>query len=869
MISLVQTVRIGHVRPYDDLAAVFTTLYGSVGYSYSSLVDYKITDTSVYQGTVKSTSGICNDYWTCMTALKPSDNRSEILQEAKFPLFPSALPELLHALNGRGDRSTRDDPADDTSSVKKAFEYVSSIQGITTMVVEQDGVTKRELKKGGIVNITLLQDLILPSGQIIPAKTDGQYLGQTNGLAGTRTIVRWNIALSGWDILSSLLLAAVGDRALAERWSQFIDTSDLTAVLNSVLGFVKDAVQVRPDLVKGLINSEDLSDSTIAKPSGPDLLSIACALLQKESVARQDPKWQKSVGAAFGIARCLLPKYPRRIWSELRRASFFPSSSSSHNILQVLINQGNASGQYELVIAALHLVEALVDDVELGQFQQEAQVLYVRSNATASTINFLHQAVWTRHRGWRYADGRQKAQITSSLTVIYNKVLRNPTYTSQFADSTAQVPLSVVNAAVWDQLVVTSSDVDLLPISDVIKAPIYGIATSSGAASSSAEHAAAVSDILELAYRLLSIGLTAGVDGSAGLLRVICSFTAASEDAAHFIEAVFDIVTSPYTRDATVIYGLRLLTILMIYAAGVVQTPLSFVACLKSPKHTSEEFTSLLSAGGRSADAQDAAWTALRTMLAVQPALGRLCLFAEGVEGRGRSAGLQTALDIISTWNAAEHDPRMLARAIGLVKDIYQYQPDLIEKMSLGKMPGSTTTDENSTAGKLWKAICTAAAELNPPLRKIDVAMDLSSDDGQEAVSEMVSGCYRREAKGLAISLLATVLEGFDGQTGKETEGREDLASALSLLYVVSPPDPQSQDEAKNKASERLKRLMSDSVGQSFDPGLRSDALEEVRRILPISSFDGLSEKEPLALRRFGEQYSFGEISASWLTVLG
>ena len=826
MVALCTIVRPPHVQQFDKLAAVFTSLYG--------------------QGPQDAVISACGDFWRNAS----SDGRRDVLECAAFPLFPVPLVELLTGLSGAGSVRT-DEVNDDVETdaeelldvspretVKQSFDFFSTLDQVTLMFKDSDahdGFT-RELR-GQTVIITLEKDLSLPCGQVIPAKTQGVLVSRS----GEDTmVVKWAVDLSGWKILVSLMQAALArdeaGRRKAQEWSRFVDTSDLTTVLSAGLAYVRDLLSVDPSLAEQLVDVQDLSASVARANNGSsasDLLSISFALLDQTVVVRQEESWRKAIASATSIISILLTKFPQRIWSELRSSGFFTFTRQDVLTLRIIIDRDVQAGEYTSTINALNLIVKLAEHVQLGQFQIDPETVHNRSQTMASTIQFLHQTVWTRYRGWRYTSTRQKAQVATALTKLYSSVLRNPSFTAQFTRPGAQLPLNALNNVVCEKLVRTSSDFDLVPLLDVITTPLYGASGSPVHQVDRAPLERALLAGLDLAYHVTVACFAMGTHADLSILSIV-SRTAdgrSETDTLHVIEAVFDIATSPYLEDQTAIAALRFLQTLMVQASNA-ESPFSLMACLKSPQETSDRFIDLLARGARSAEVQDGAWQVLRLMAEAQPALARFCLHKDQ---EARSTALTAAVRTVTYWEKiAKMDARSLSRSIGVIQDLYDHHADLVDSLEI------------SSDGALWKAVSTFVLEIQPGGASVDrEAMNAKNrdDDESNVVDGYVNRCYLRSAKASAMRLLHTVLVNSASSRDEDTASRADVKTALALL----------------KAGNQTARLLADATANAFDPDLRAEQAGLIQTVLPVAHFEMLQNPAPAHLRLFGDEFTFGQ----------
>jgi hypothetical protein len=828
MVALCTIIRPPHVQQFDKLAAVFTSLYG--------------------QGPRDAVISVCGDFWRNAA----SDGRRDVLECAAFPLFPIPLIELLTGLSGAGtvktDEVEGDDQFDDAElldvspreTVKQSFDYFSALDQVTLMFKgsgAHDGGFTRELR-GQTVIITLENDLELPCGQVIPAKTQGVLVSRS----GEDTmVVKWAVNdLSGWRMLVSLMQAALArdeaGRRKAQDWSRFVDTSNLTGVLSAGLGYVRDLLSVDPSLADQLVDVQDLSASVIRssnKASASDLLLISFALLDQTVVVRQEESWRRAIASATSIVSILLYKFPQRIWSELRSSGFFTFTRQDVLTLRIIIDRDIQAGEYTSTINVVNLIVKLAEHVQLGQFQADPETVHNRSLTMANTIQFLHQSVWTRYRGWRYTSTRQKAQVATALAKLYSSVLRNPTFTAQYTRPGAQLPLNALNDVVCDKLVRTSSEFDLLPLLDTITTPLYGASGSPVHQVDRAPLERALFAALELAYHIAVACQAIGTHADLSILSVLSRTTDghSETDTLHVTEAVFDIATSPYLEDRTAVAALRFLQILMIQGRTA-ESPFSFMACLRSPQETSDRFVDLLARGARSAEVQDAAWQVLRSMAETQPALARFCLHKDQ---ETKSIALEVAVKTVTQREqVAKANARLLTRSIGLLQDLYDHHADLVDTLQI------------ASDAKLWTAVLDFVLEVQPGGAVVDrPAMDAKNagDDENNVVDAYINRCYMRSAKASAMRLLHTVLVNSASSRDEETVSRPDVKTALALL----------------KADTQSARLLADATASAFDPELRVEQAGLIQTILPAAYLEMLQNPAPTHMRLFGDVFTFGE----------
>lgn len=658
-------------------------------------------------------------------------------------------------------------------------------------------------------------------------------------------VVKWAVDLSGWKMLVSLMQAALArdeaGRRKAQEWARFVDTSDLTAVLSVGLAYVRVLLSVDPTLADQLVDAQDLSASVVRSSDGTaaqDLLAISFALLDQTIVVRQEENWRKAIASATSIISILLPKFPQRIWSELRSSGFFTFTRQDVLTLRIIIDRDIQAGEYTSTINALNLIVKLAEYVQLGQFQNDPETVHNRSHTMANTMQFLHQTVWTRYRGWRYTSTRQKAQVATALTKLYNSVLRNPSFTAQYTRPGAQLPLNALNDVVCDKLVRTSSDFDLVPLLDVITTPLYGASGSPVHQVDRAPLERALFAGLELAYNVTAACYAMGTQADTSILSVVSRTTDGRNeiDTLHVIEAVFDIATSPYLEDHTAVAALRFLQILMVQARSI-ESPFSFMACLRSPQETSDRFVDLLARGARSVEVQDAAWQVLRLMAEAQPALARFCLHKDQ---EVRSTALNAAIRAVKQWEqVAKMDARLLCRSIGVIQDVYDHHADLIDILEI------------SSENDLWKAVSTFALEVQPSGGSVDRqaidAKNANDEDENNVVDVYVNRCYLRSAKASAMRLLHTVLVISASSRDQETRKRTDVKTALALL----------------KAGDSTARLLADATANAFDPDLRAEQVGLIQTVLPAAYFEMLQNPAPVHLRLFGDTFTFGELTGS------
>ena len=828
MVALCTIIRPQHVQQYNELATVFTALYG--------------------QGPRDTVISVCGDFWRNAA----NDGRQEVLEWAAFPLFPTTLVELITAVSGAGSVGSgsvygEEDPEIDLmdvsprETVKQSAEYFSALTEITLKFRDSavggiDGYS-RELR-GQTVTITLETDLVLPCGQVIPSKTRGILASRS----GEDMIVRWAVELSGWKILVSLMQAGLARdedaRRKAEEWSLYIDTSDLARVLSTGLTFVRNVLSVDPALADGLVETQDLSASTLRAKKGEtvnDLLTIAFALLQQTSVIRQEETWRSAVASATSIVSMLLLKFPQRIWSELRSSGFFTFTRQEALTLRVIIDRDIQAGEFTSTVNALNLIVKLAEHIQLGQFQVDAETVHSRSNTLANTVQFLHQAVSSRYRGWRYTSSRQKAEISYAISKLYHSVLANPTFLANLTRPDTPFPLGSLNAVLFDKLINTASDFDLVPLLDTITMPLYGSTGSPVHHADRLPLEKALCAGLELAYHILVTCYAAGTGPELSILSFVSRHAEGQSeiDALHVVEAVFQISTSPYLDDATAVVALRFLHMLMIQAQSA-GSSFSFMACLRSPQATSDRFIALLSRGSRSLEVQDAAWQTLRTMTVAQPALARFCL---QTESDGRSKALDIAVEAIKEWeNVSKSDARLLSSAIGLLLDVYEHHIDLIEGLGL------------STDDRLWTSLSGFTLDIQPGSITVDrtaLTEQAMADEDENVLSRYVDRVCLRAAKGSSIRLLNTVLTIASSSRDAATTQRTDVKTALELL----------------RSEGGLARLLADSTLSAFDPDLRMEQVALIQTVLPSTLLEVVQTVAPASTRCFGDNYLFGQYS--------
>jgi hypothetical protein len=803
MVGLSTVIRPSAIQEYTQLAGVFTSLYG--------------------EGSVDAVSSVCGDFWRNSAI----DGRREVLETAAFPLFPTTLVELLAALSGAGTGPAVSPDSLEISgpdAARPPFDYFVDLNEITLLFKEPSDSYTRELK-GQTVFITLSKDLALPSGQVLPAKSQGTLVSRS----GEDTMaVKWSVELSGWLLLISLMTSAVqavGDPS-ANPWSRFVDTSDMAGIVASGLRFIHNILSLDPELANQLVQSEDLSASLsrAAKSGQADLLAIAFTLLDRSFVNRSDGSWREAVSLAMSIITVLLPRLPQRIWSELRSSGFFAFPRQDDMTIKMIIDRDSQTGEYSSTIHALNLILKLAGHVQLGQFQIDPQVVHNRSNTLANTIRFLHQNVWSRYRTWSYTKIGQKAQIASTLFKIYTSVLQNPTASLQ----NSQFLLHTLNSAVMQSIVYTSSDFDLRPLLDVIHSPLHGSVGNKSLPVDRLRLEQSLCAALQLAYHIVVAGQ--GLQNDMGLLSIIANRTAESgeSDQTHVIEAIFEIAVSPYLDDETAMAALRLLHILIIQSSSTEST-FSLMSCLGSPHITSARLVDLLAKGARSPEVQDAAWQVVRVMAENQPALARFCLKIDREDKVERSTALNVAIASILAWDQpVSHDSRLLNRSIGLLQDLYSFHSDLVVALGIAE-------DE-----ALWNAVRNLAMELQLKPKSIDNQMLASGEERDlDSLDAYIQHCYRRGAKAIAIRLLQTIL---DKSLTSQTQDRADAKSALKLL----------------SSGEEFARFLADSTSSAFDPVLRSQQAALIQTVLPAEQIAYLQSPSPRSVRRYGDQYIFG-----------
>lgn len=803
MVALCTILRPPHIQDFGGLAAVFCSLYGE---GSSSVVDLTTAQ-----------------FWLNATA----DGRKEIFECAAFPLFPVALVDLLRATCGAGSRQDYSSLQLDTSAAgnsKHAWEYLNDLDEITLLFKASSDNYTRELKGQSVV-ITLEKDVELPSGQVLSAKTQGLLVSRPGE---DQMVVKWSTYLSGWPILLSLLFAAVSspNSEIVAKWRQFVDTSDLSAILASGLRFIQDLLTVNPDLALQLINVEDLATSTSKAPTTsvqPDVLSIALSLLDKNVITRSEPSWRQAVSSGIAIITALLPLYPQRAWSGLRSSGFFSSNRQSILTLATIIERDSRDAEYSATINCLTLITKLAEHVQLGQFQLDLQTVHGRATTLANTVPFLHQAIWARYGRWRYSNLGQKSQIAAGLVRFFTCVLRNPTSTAQITHPDVQLPLQALNTAVYDRLVKTSSDLDLLPLLEIIREPLHEYKKEQNRVVDRRPVEEALRLGLDLARHIVVVGQASNLNSGLGLLSSVTNSKERDHetDTLHVIEAVFSLATSPYLQDSTAVSALRFLDMLMLYAHGS-GTAFSFMACLRSPKTTSARFVDLLARGARSMQVQGVAWQVLRTMTKFQPALARFCLKSEDDV---RSVALDVALHSITASDAlVKDDPALLAHAMGLLNDIYDYHPDLVSGLEIG------------TDAKLWQAVERFASAI-----QVEVSLlsreDFGNDEEDDLVDAYTRRCYRRNAKASATRLLHSVLS----QSLEMPVDRADSKTALELL----------------KSATSFKILLADSVSNAFDQELRAEQMAIIKTVISGPYIALLQERIPNSLREYGANYLF------------
>jgi len=825
MVALCTIIRPQHVQQYNELAAVFTALYG--------------------QGPRDTVISVCGDFWRNAA----NDGRQEVLEWAAFPLFPVTLVELLTAVSGAGSEASGSAHGEEDAemelldvspreTVKQSFEYFSALTEITLKFRDSavggiDGYS-RELR-GQTVTITLERDIVLPCGQVIPSKTRGVLASRS----GEDMIVKWAVELSGWRILVSLMQAGLARdedaRRKAEEWSHYIDTSDLARVLSTGLTFVRNVLSVDSTLAEGLVDAQDLSASTLKSKNGAvanDLLTITFALLQQTAVVRQEETWKSAVASATSIVSMLLLKFPQRIWSELRSSGFFTFARQEALTLRIIIDRDVQSGEFTSTVNALNLIVKLAEHIQLGQFQVDPETVHSRSNTLANTVQFLHQAVSSRYRGWRYKSSRQKAEISHAISKLYNSVMANPTFLAHLTWPDTSLPLGSLNAVLFDKLINTASDFDLVPLLDTITMPLYGSTGSPVYHADRLPLEKALCAGLELAYNVLVACYATGIGSELSILSFVSRHAEGQSetDALHVVEAVFQISTSPYLDDATAVAALRFLHMLMLQAQRA-ESSFSFMACLRSPQATSDRFVDLLARGSRSLEVQDAAWQTLRTMTVAQPALARFCL---QTEPDVRSKALNLAVEAIKGWEkASKSDARLLSSAIGLLLDLYEHHTDLVERLGL------------STDDQLWTSLSEFTLEIQPGSIAIDrtaLTEQAVTDEDENMLSRYVDSVFLRAAKGSSIKLLNTVLSVATSSRDGTAMQRSDVKPALRLL----------QSEGG------LARLLADSTSSAFDPDLRMEQVALIQTVLPSTLLEMVQSVAPASIRCFGDNYLFG-----------
>ena len=784
---------------------------------------------------------VCGDFWRNSI----EDGRREILECAAFPLFPSTLTNLLRAVSGSGRSNDESIPSQSLfdltaeNSAQESLDYFTHLSEITLLLQEPSESFSRELK-GQTVVITLENDLHLPSGQTLPAKSQGVLVSRS----GEEVMaVKWAVELSGWPILFSLMAAAIEgpQGSKSAEWSKFVDTSDLVGVLSGGMAMVKSILVSDSSCISQLVHSPDLAASNNKAPgTSLDFLSILFGLTNPVAIARNEVRWKEAVANAMSTISILIPHYPNRIWSEIRAAGFFAFARQDFCTIKTIIERDTHVGEFSSTVSALNLVVKLAENVQRGQFQNDLQTIYNRSNSMAHMIQFLFHTVWTRFQGWRYISPRQKADISTALCSIFTSVLRNPTSTLHLSRPDLQEPLHALNTVVYNLLVRASSDFDLSPLLNLITAPMYGTFGSRNRLVDRAPLERALCSGLRLAFYIAVANNATGVDSDNGILAIVTrtlSDRGGETDSLHVVEAVFDIAMSPYLEDETAISAMEFLQMLMIEAKSA-QSTFSFMACLKSPKTTSEQFVDMLAKGARSPEVQDMAWQTLRIMAEAQPALTRFCfkIDGEGERQAERSIALHVAFKSIAQWEKlVGENPRLLSRAVGLLQDLYDYHPDLVEILNVAE------------DAALWKAIGDFATLIQPSVDSISHSQTLMQDDeeGQGKITAYVGRCFSRSAKASVLELLHTILDRATASRDAKLFERTDVKTALNLL----------------KSGKPFADMMADSTVSSFDPELRAREAGRIYTVLTPRYLELLQNRLPMFMRTFGDSYLFSEYS--------
>lgn len=359
----------------------------------------------------KNQSDLCESFWT---EDFDAQNASSLIATARsrFPVFFLDFIEILSALTGA---NLEED--DGSSSAKQVFEYLCNIPNITVVLAPSVDITAED-ENGEVViyahdPIVVTQQLESITSIVIPKGCRGLLLNTTEN----ERVVQYALPYSGWHMLTAVLASFVSDFKASnidiqdqDKHLQGKNPESIGCILNLVHNVLSSNPKLAPTLVRHI-------DSVAGNTSGkPVLISVLCSILNASSTMHPCPI--SILTMALKCLTLLIPYYSNDVWGYLKFAPILPTANPSIH-LATLSNKSNPAsqiqeivskvectlGRYQLLLAFLNMVQALVHDIQRNWWVNESATLPNRQNQVevlCICLHYLMSEVFPSYTQWRY-----------------------------------------------------------------------------------------------------------------------------------------------------------------------------------------------------------------------------------------------------------------------------------------------------------------------------------------------------------------------------------------------------------------------------------------------------------------------------------
>jgi hypothetical protein len=381
----------------------------------------------------KKQPGLCEMFWT---EDFDEQNSSSLLSTARnrFPVFFTDFTELLSALTGANDLEM-----DGAYSANRVFEYLCNLPNITVVLAPSVEITAQD-ENGKAVTyaskpIVVTQSFDSITSIVIPEASRGLLLNP----AGDDRVVKYNLAYSGWHMLTAVLAGYVTDYKASntdiqdnDKHLQGKNIESIESILNLIHNVLSSSSKLAPALIQHIDTAVGNTNAT------PVLISVLCSILNTSSTMQPCPI--SILTMSLKCLTLLIPFYSNDVWSYLKFAPILPTANPRIHLATLSSKPNPASqiqeivskvectmGRYQLLLAFLDMVQGLVHDIQrswwvnetqsagLPNRQYQVEVLYI-------CLHYLMSEVFPSYAQWRYKRLSDRFLIGTKMISIFTDI---------------------------------------------------------------------------------------------------------------------------------------------------------------------------------------------------------------------------------------------------------------------------------------------------------------------------------------------------------------------------------------------------------------------------------------------------------------